>query len=310
VCLASALAHFPSARSAWRGLTRPAATAEQRAFDAVLGERLALEWMRGAERAGAGSGERWSVLSHWDRGHGIEFVADAASVATNFGSYVGVESYRDPPRFFLSQAPHEALALLERRAVRFVLAPSSLVNVLRSQIRVVGPELGAQLLEGAGPAERYWATLAGRLLSGGAAVGFDQRWLDPSRSSLSHLALVYVSRERNAQVLDPRSRQPLPAAFVWERVRGAELLRQGEPGARLEVQATLEFAEAGYGLLWRAEALCDEHGLARVVCPYPTEGALGQGAVREASWSCGAARGALRIPLDAVRSGARVELSR
>lgn len=310
VCLAVALAHWPSASSAWRGLTRPTATAEQRAFDAVAGERLALEWIRGVERTDASGGERWSVLSHWDRGHGIEFVADAASVATNFGSYIGIESYRDPPRFFLSQSPDEALALLERRAVRFVLAPASLVGVLRSQIRVAGPELGAQLLDGAAPSERYWATMAGRLLSGGAALGSGQRWLDPSRSSLAQLALVHVSRERNAQVVDPRSRQALPAAFVWERVPGAKLQWRGASGARLEVQLALDFREAGYGIQWRAEALADAQGLARVVCPYPTEAGLGQGVVRDATWSCGAERGALRIPLSAVRAGASVQLER
>lgn len=310
VCIAAALAHSPSARSAWRGLTRPEMTDEQRAFDAVAGERLALEWIRGVERGEEPMDERWSVLSHWDRGHPIEWVADAASVATNFGSYIGIDSYRDPPRFFLSASPDEAFALLERRSTRFVLAPASLVSVLRSQIRVAGPELGATLLEGNAPAERYWATMAGRLLSGGAALGAGQRWLDPSRSSLSRLALVYVSRERNAQVQDPRSRQPLPAAFVWERVRGAELVWRGESGARLEVQLSLDFPSSGYGIQWRAEARADEQGLARVVCPYPTDQALGQGVVRSASWSAGADRGPLRVPLEAVRAGARVELTR
>ncbi len=309
VCIAAALAHLPSASSAWRGLTRAAPTPEQRTFDAVAGERLALEWIRGVERAQDGGDGRWSVLSHWDRGHAIEFVADAASVATNFGSYIGIESYRDPPRFFLSQSPDDALELLERRATRFVLAPASLVNVLRSQIRVEGSELGAQLLDSAAPAERYWATMAGRLLSGGAALGAGQRWLDPSRSSLAHLALVHVSRERNAQVIDPRSRQALPAAFVWERVRGAQLEWRGASGAQLEVRASVDFPGAGYGILWRSEARADERGVARIVCPYPTAGSLGAGVVRDASWSCGAERGPLRISLDAVRTGALVLLA-
>jgi hypothetical protein len=100
------LAQLPSVLLARRQLTAPTSTGAR--DDVQLGERLVYRWVGGHARSGEDPAGNEAVLAHWDRGHVIEWVADRPTVATNFGSYLGVESYRDPPRFFLSEDVSEA----------------------------------------------------------------------------------------------------------------------------------------------------------------------------------------------------------
>jgi hypothetical protein len=59
------------------------------------------------------------VLASWDHGHAIEWIARKPSIATNFGSYLGRDSYLDPWRFFLESDPRAAgVAPQPRRALR------------------------------------------------------------------------------------------------------------------------------------------------------------------------------------------------
>jgi len=304
LCGLAALANAGSIASTWRAYSVPAPTPQQQSFDSVVGERNALEWIR----ARSSGDDAWSVLSHWDRGHVIEWVANAPSVATNFGSYIGVDSYRDPPRFFLSEEPREANEILERRRVRFVYAPATLLNVVRSQVRVADPALASTLLENGAPSVRYWNTMAGRLLSGGAAIGPDQRWLEPSQNALANLRLVHVTHERNAQTLDPRSRQPLPVGFVWERVAGAALEIHAAPNELVEAVVFVDYASSGYGIAWRRSARADSNGVARIRCPYASDEPNGDGVVRSAEWKVGDRRGAFAAPASAVRDGLAVPI--
>jgi asparagine N-glycosylation enzyme membrane subunit Stt3 len=306
LCAASVLVNFPSASSAWRGLTRPAPTEQQRAFDAVLGERKALEWIR----AQSNGDDRWSVLSHWDRGHVIEWASNAPSVATNFGSYIGVESYRDPPRFFLSEDPQAALELLERRHVRYVYAPASLIGVLRSQIRVADPALASVLLDARGPSRRYWGTMAGRLLSGGDELPPNAHLpVDVRTQSLDSLRLVHVTSERHPSHVDRRSR-PLPAGFVWERVTGAQIRVSAALDELLQVKVAINFPASGYLVIWHGRARGDASGFASVRCPYSTDAPNGDGTVTGAHFRIGETQGHFAASREAVDSGAVVTLER
>jgi dolichyl-diphosphooligosaccharide--protein glycosyltransferase len=117
-------AHFVSARN-WAVGT---------ANDYYLGERELCEWLYAHTERGA-----WSVLAHWDKGHAIEWVADRPSVATNFGSYVGEDSYRDPPRFFLAEDPDAAEAILVRRRAKYVLVTAALGLNVATLVRATDP---------------------------------------------------------------------------------------------------------------------------------------------------------------------------
>lgn len=302
---AALLAQFPSARSTWKLSNDPRAWVGSR-FDHVLAERRALEWID----AHAGAARDWSVLSHWDRGHSIEWVAQCPSVSSNFGSYIGADSYADPSRFFLCENEADASAVLERRRVRFIYAPANLTEVVRSMVRAAAP----QLRERYAPAQAngamtpaWYSTMAGRLLFGGVATDVE-RQLAQVGNPLETLRLVHVSPLFDGRRPHPVTRKPLPAGFVWERVAGAQVEITGAPDAELELALDVAYPANSFVLRWRASAIADALGRARIRVPYHSDAPNGDGAVVSATWKLGARSGALVLPESAVREGRVVQI--
>jgi hypothetical protein len=311
------LAQAPSAAAAWRswrGVERARWVGTP--ADSALGERLAFEWVRGRSKGA----DEWSVLSHWDRGHAIEWTANSPSVADNFGSYVGLESYRDPPRFFLEERPSRAEELLERRRVRYVVAPASLFAVVPSMCRVLQPlrdprepRLEQLYLEpnprgGRTTSSRWFATMGARLLVGGVPVDANGDLVGEETGPLDYLRLVYVSPQRDTQFVDPITRIPFPAAMVWERVAGALVEARGQAGDVLEVELDVAFPLAGYRLPWRATATAGADGVARLRVPFCTTAPNGEGLPEGARWRIGGSRGVLAIGEDVVLRGGAVRV--
>jgi asparagine N-glycosylation enzyme membrane subunit Stt3 len=298
IAIAFALvAHVSTARRVLPMLWRGPDPAWGGPFDALLGERTALDWLR--ERRTAANPT--AVLAHWDRGHAIEWAADRPSVATNFGSYVGVDSYRDPARFFLQDDVRAAEALLLARQVGHVLVPASLGNYTASMCRIADLP-SERFLSGPNAVTPLWQrTMLARLLEGG-------RGRDGTDSSLGFLRLVHATSRVNAAHRDARTSRPLPAAFVWERVTGAVLEWSGPPGERLEVLVEVELEPAAYKVTWRAAAEVGEDGIASVRVPYCTDGPNGDSVARRARWSAGGSERDLAVPERAVLEGARIAL--
>lgn len=306
--LASA-AQFPSARSAWRSLSAGRGEHIGGPTDGAVAEREAMAWIA----SHTDGSDAWSVLAHWDRGHTIEWAARAPSVATNFGSYIGIESYRDPPTFFLSERPSQAREVLERRKVRFVYAPTRLITVVASMCRVAAPELRDQfmrVLPNGRPAatERWYGTMAARLLFGGVPVAPSGAKVGVETEPLGDLRLVFVTKQREPEFPEPMTGLPMPAAFVWERVPGALVETHGAAGELLDLEFDVDFPASRYRVAWRAQATLDAQGLARVCVPYATDARNGEGQVTHARWSCGTRSGALTVPESAVRTGSTVVL--
>lgn len=270
--------------------------------DHILGERRLFEWLR----EHTSEGGDYSVLCHWDRGHAIEWIAWRPSVATNFGSYVGEDSYRDPARFFLAEDPDAARALLERRRVRYVVAPAALEAAVESMARIAGADGGEPFTAPHGgrqaPSARWWRALGGRLLRGGAAPEPAGANGTAPAPALDFLRLVHVSPFRDARFAHPRGGAQ-PAGFVWERVAGARLEARGVPGDELEVRIEVHYPGAAYSIVWQATAMADGSGLARLRVPYATDSANGDGLARAARWSLGGRGGALEVPARAVVGG-------
>jgi len=296
-CALALLAQFPTVRRVLPLLMRGPDPAWGGPEDAVLGERTAIEWLRTRTDPGAGS----AVLAHWDRGHVIEWAADRPTVATNFGSYVGVDSYRDPARFFLQDDPHAAEALLVARRVGHVLVPAAMPLYSASMCRIAGlPE--ALYLAGPSVFTPLWErTMLARLVDGGRAPA-------GSQGALDFLRLVHASTRRDASFRDRSSGRAQPAAFVWERVAGAVLEWRGAPDERLEVTIEVDFPPAGYTLLWRSSAGADEEGVARLRVPYSSNVANGDGQVLRARWEAAGRGGNLSVPEAAVLAGTTILL--
>ncbi len=283
-----------------RTLRLRAATPVDWHLDARFGQRLLLEWLRTEGPPGA-------VLANWDLGHGLEWVADRPTVATNFGSYVGPEAFRTPAEFFLATDEAAAEALLVERGVDTVLVTSALPRQVRSQAFALGQATPEPWLtaDGAAFQEAWFRTLGARLLAGGVATLPDGR---TGGESLRFLRLLHVS-----PVADPGARSPhsgqrgLPCGTVWRRVAGARLVAEGEPGETLRVELRLSWLDGAFTVRWFGSAPVGADGRARLRVPYATT-RNGDGRVDAAAWSVGDERGALTIPDWAVRHGAEVEV--
>lgn len=290
------------------GVTRVAAVRDPHApgQTELPGDIVALElaeWIRGHTPSPAD----YSVLASWTWGHLIEWTADRPTVATNFGTFVGEDAFRDPARFFLSERPRDAEALLLKYRARYVLIESWLPNQLDPLLRAADVDRSRYVEAGEGEdlALRFewYSTLGARLLLSGRALLPDGAWSE----SLDFLRAVHVSATR-----DPRFRmapEPPPAGWVWERVPGAVIEANGTPGDTLMVETTVRYAPAQFELLWSRGTVADAKGMARIRVPYATDEPNGEGvATGPARWRFGLREGELAIPARAVLDSSVIPL--
>ncbi len=202
--------------------------------------RRMADWLR--ENSPEGSG----VMALWGQGQTIQWAAERGVVASNYGHYVGEESFLDSFRFFAGDDAAQAEALLARRRVDYVLVTSDFERQWSS------------IAAGAGvsnTAERLARSMGARLLGAGAPLEF--------------LRVVHAS-----PLVDPRRGPPgappgMPSGFVLERVSGAWIEARGSPGALLEFEAELRLR--GQRLRYSTSARAEADGRVRVRTPYASE---------------------------------------
>ena len=269
--------------------------------------RRACAWLRDQAIEPRGS----TVLSTWGHGHMIEWVAERPTVATNFGSYLGVDSYTFGPRAFLTEEPAALEALLDEREVGYVLVGSRIVEMLPDLVNraSIDPERylvqkGRHWRGGLRPA--WFRTQLARLVVAGGEAASDVP--AQARRAPGFLRLVYVSPE-----LDPRPflegvmvRQP--RVCVWQRVEGARLRLRGAPGAPFLVRLEVQYPGSPVPLVFERSGALGPDGLREVRVPYATGSSNGDGRVLPgAEIRVGDARIALRVSEVAVREGMALE---
>lgn len=272
---------------------------------AAVARELA-EWCRTHTPADGKS----AVLASWTWGHLIEWAAERPTVATNFGTFVGEESFRAPARFFLAEDEAQAEAILQERAARWVLLTTWLPNTYTHLIRTADPALRDRYIErgpeGAEVQLRFdwYRTMGARLLFEGRTLQPDGGYGPP----LDFARVVHVSAARDARY---RMRpEPAPAGWVWERVPGATVEATGAPGDVLELQVVVRYPLAQHEIVWTRSAVAGADGVARLRVPYGTDAANGDGQpVGPARWRMAGREGELVIPMDAVERGRAVSIA-
>lgn len=255
--------------------------------------RLEHEWLREFTSPGD-----YAVLSDWDQGHALEWVAQRNSVATNFGSYIGVDGFRAPAKVFTARDFHEAETILLRHKVRYVQTLSKFCQNYPLLLNT------ASAGEGSGTPLPRWKDSLLRLL-----MPIEGNYLPEGRSEpIPYLRLLHVSA-----FLDPTPRvrlgssRSVPAGWVWEYVQGADLQAQGTPGDVLQIRLQIDFP-TGTTYVYEAQATAGQEGEARLRVPYATDVPAGEGVVRNAQWKFGGREGSLRIPESAVQEGLAVRV--
>jgi asparagine N-glycosylation enzyme membrane subunit Stt3 len=127
--------------TAGRALAHPDAAA----LEETRGWRLeliqGLRWMReGTPSPGSWSlaeGEQaYGVLSSWSLGHLIEYHARRPVIATNFGSFVSEDNFRDAAGALLERDPAAFLADLEGLGADYVVVTARMASDFASQARI------------------------------------------------------------------------------------------------------------------------------------------------------------------------------
>ncbi len=301
----TATAHGEAIRRMRVAMNRPANAPGQDEHPSDLVARELAAWVRAHTSRRAD----YSVLSSWTWGHLIEWAADRPTVATNFGTFVGAESFRAPASFFLAEDSRDAEAILESRRARYILLTSWLPNEVDHLLRAADPSKRSRYVDsppGQDVALRFewYLTTGSRLLLEGRTLAPDGSWGVP----IDFARIVHVSPTR-----DPRLRMRpggLPAGWVWERVPGAIVEAKGAPGDTLEIAIRVRYASARHEIDWQGAGVAGEDGVARVRVPYATDAPNGDGQAQAAArWRCGRRAGEMAVPQEAVLRGELLRLN-
>ncbi len=252
-------------------------------------------------RAYSGEHNQGAVLSNWNRGHEIEWAAERASVATNFGSYVGEEGFLAPARFFLSADGTSAEAALHARDARFVIFSSSLSSALPGWILAGDPRWAGRYFEldeaGGGRLLAPWfESIGGQLLNGGFPRA---RPHEEREDSLDFMRLVHASPVILRRSPIASWRGPAPYGWVWESVPGAQVELKGSPGepATIEIEVVYQGpdGERTETIQFLQRAPINEQGVTTLRVPYATLDSNGDGRVERANWRVGNRSGSLEL---------------
>ncbi len=220
-----------------------------------------------------------AVLAQWDLGHMIEWGAGRPTVATNFGSYLGRDSFVDPWRFLAAASDEDAEALCHERRVRHVLIGSDWMRNLDTMMRVLADDSRSEFSED---------SLLGRLLP--CAYGDEV----PGRPHPGFLRLVAFGEEMS----DGQS-----AGWIWETVPGAVLEVSGSAGQVLRARVRRNFNGQQAQFVWMGEAVVAADGLARLRVPWSTEDEESGEAAAPLRWVIGQRKGSAEVALQAVLGG-------
>lgn len=230
-----------------------------------------------------------SVLATWDQGHSIEWLSKRGSVATNFGTYVGEDSYRDPSRFFLGKDFAAAEQILQQRKTRYVvrtsqlpLAMDGLSRALQSDEIFVESFTTERGKKRDRLTPRWFQSMAAILWMPlpprdprnpvvGTGMGDPDGPTRP-QAPIDFLRLVHLSPVPDD---DPRHGGLVyPAAAVWEYVPGAKVAAQLQAGHSLTLKLGLTATFHEQALMsfeYQSSANADASGEVQIRLPYSTE---------------------------------------
>jgi asparagine N-glycosylation enzyme membrane subunit Stt3 len=223
----------------------------------------------------------YSLLSAWGDGHLLTYVARRPEVQGNFGDDVGAQNFARAEEYFSSVSESRAIEVLEKLGARYVIAGRT----------------------GSGHATGYApGSMWGRMYPPVREARKEKKLgQGPPTLSLVQHRLLHTSRPPPAN--SPR----FPYYLVYERVEGARVVGDAEPGARVEAQLRVVTADDGE-LRFSTFATADAEGRYRLTLPYandpiPASVRVGQ-SYRLAS---GGQSATLAVGDSSVRSGAEVE---
>ena len=228
----------------------------------------------------------YAVLSTWGDGHLLRYAARRPMVQDNFGVYGGRSNFEAAEAYFAATDEDEALAILDRLGVRYVVATPN----------------------GSGHGAGYAPdTLARRLA---IQRGSFARVRTPARGPLELPALTRhrLVYERPATWLADRdlNDDTLRASSykLYERVPGARVEGRARAGDLVQIRLDVTTA-AGAAHTWASRARADDAGRYAFTVPYPTGATAAAGVATESAYRVASPRASaeLAVPPAAVAGG-------
>lgn len=289
----------------------------QSRFDAVYGaERSLLQWLEQAPDAPALGPQdpltRAPVLAAWDFGHALEWAAQRPSIASNFGSYIGIDSFQAPARFFLTGSAEEAEGVLRQREVAWVMITSRYPDVLSGLCKALGVPM-SDYLEATGPGKGAGRRFSAQFFESVGAQVFNLGDLDGPQGPASPLPFLRLAHVSPVPVEVPEQLGGVTSAGrLWQVVRGAQVQVQTAPGTLLRIEIPFQFRDITGKIflrgMWADEAVANSQGLAKLRVPYATDRNHDAEVVNPTYRLGTAAAQALKIPEQAVLAGSTVLL--
>ena len=229
----------------------------------------------------------YGVLSDWSSGHLVRYRSMRPVVQDNFGPYAGRENFEAAWNYFGESEEEDAIRILERLGVRYVIG---------------GPR-GAGSLRGL-PSD----AMAHRL-----ARDYGSRTVLRSAEpvpGLAHHRLIYYAHTAppSAQLSRLQQQRPYSSIGLWEIVPGARIEGRAEPNTVVRANLALE-TESGPRHVYRRETLSDVHGVYRLIVPYPTDVTYSSAIQTQGNYhfSTETGRGRLAVREADVKAGAAVQ---
>lgn len=258
---------------------RPTATAERQRLALALGE-----WLREHSPPAPGfldpdAAPELGVLADWEIGHVLRYAARRPMVVDNFGDDIHPENFELARAYFGAESEAEALRILERLRVRYVVAS----------------EEGSGLPEALGRR----TLLSSLVLLDGAAGRLPGR--RGAMPALERHRLIFESGPAR------HSRAPRrPYYKLFELVAGARVVGRAEPRQTVRARLPLR-SPARRPLRYAARTRADRSGCYALRLPYSTEPRPGVRSVGPYRLRSGGESAPLRVPERAVREGAILE---
>ena len=254
----------------------------------------------------------YGVLCEWDKGHWIEYIAQRPVLANNFGSHLGRQEFVDSIKFYLARSEPEAMAIVRRYNVRYVVTAPLWPNVqdyaaIAGQTRVtyVQSDSNTRTLR----FSPSYASLIGVQLhecdgrSFDLPAGKDLRLKGPR---LPHFRLVY---EGNRPDTGRNEVREIPIK-VFEVVKGARVKGHAEPSATVTASTKI-VTNTGRSFEYVATAMTDKQGDFEMLLPYPTDGAAKMPVRAQGDYTltCGSQKATLRVPESVAEAGGTVQVT-
>jgi len=215
----------------------------------------------------------YGVLAEWKCGEWIQCLGRRPVTANCMGTHLGrLRPFRDSARFLFVEDEGEAVGILERNEVRFVMTAYFVKNLVNYH-RIAGVELSRyaeRRVEGGRlilkPLARYFLTMGSRLHEYDGR-GFRNPVSGEFVAPLQRFRLIY----EGARDEEVRRLLDIPCVKIFEFVKGARLRGRARRG--MKVTASVEVAtNRGRIFRYAVSTRVADDGSFELIVPYSTKG--------------------------------------